>query len=290
MLDLETQTLSELIATASDDLHSFADANLIDESKLIGEVARCNETIGVRINKIKQIFIPVEDFIAVLPQDFYKVECMFGLYGQQTYGSGILDYGNQVQQTCEKPEKKDLVGWGKTDCDEGCFKYDAGKYWIERKPAFSSNLIVVNNFTPLSIINNSSIATSYSPHRGYRSNNTASINKEEGIIKTSFMTGEIFFSYLANFIDPNTGELLVPFHAKLNPYYLYSVKAKILEDIYINSEADVERKLAYVKRERNLAYTDAIDFVMSAKGKAWVKYNKEREREFYNKWFKAFHA
>jgi hypothetical protein len=293
MLNLETQTLTELIAQASDDLHVYADASLIDSAKLIGEVARCNETLGVRINKIKQVFIPVNNTLAELPRDFYKLECAFAIYSTERYGSGILDYGNQVQQTSEQPcNDKDVVGCGVIDnnctqcLDEGCMMCNEGKYWIERKPAFSSNVTVINNFVPLAVANHN-LLTSYSPIRSYRGH-ALSIDQEEGVINLPFQSGEVFFSYLANLTDPDTGELLVPFHPKLNPYYLYTVKTKILEDIFMNSEADVERKLAYAKRERNLAFTDAVDFVMSAKGKAWLKYNKERELEFYNKWFKLF--
>lgn len=296
MPNIPTQTLSQLVASASEDLHSFADANLIDEDKLIKVVARCNEVLGVRINRERQIFIPVVNGLATIPLDFYKAEALFGIHSVQRYGSGIIDYGNQVQQTNKEPcNDDDVVGWGQHTCEtncnetcyEGCLREDEGKYWIERKPSFGNQCTIINNFSPIKISNPNEFLVPYSPSMRYGTQ-TATIDMEEGVINAPFQTGEIFLCYLANFTDPNTGKLLVPFHPMLNDYYEYSIKTKILENVFMNSEADVWNKLQYAKRERNLSYADAIDFVMSAKGRQWVEWNKKREHAFYNKWFKMF--
>ncbi len=64
-------------------------------------------------------------------------------------------------------------------------------------------------------------------------------------------------------MQDDDGNLLAIDHPKLNQYYNYAVKERILENLYLNGEPDIERRLQLVQRKKQeykgeatvLAYT-----------------------------------
>ena len=47
-------TFSQLMASVESDMDSFADAGMIDRSKYIKTIRKCNSDLGIRINKEKE--------------------------------------------------------------------------------------------------------------------------------------------------------------------------------------------------------------------------------------------
>ena len=74
----------------------------------------------------------------------------------------------------------------------------------------------------------------------------------------------------------------------LNDYYEYSVKKKILEDLFLNSDADVINKLQYVELKLSESYYDAYSYIQSAKVNQWSKMRRKYEQAFYKKWYASF--
>jgi hypothetical protein len=63
---------------------------------------------------------------------------------------------------------------------------------------------------------------------------------------TTFQTGKVYLNYQGQMEDEN-GDLLVPDHDLLNEYYEYALKARILENLYMNGE-DVMQRLQLLNK------------------------------------------
>lgn len=269
MSNFRTIKFSQLLASVEDDIRRYADEGLVNPSGLIKVVRRCNEVLGLNIYNKKQCIIPVKNFKADLPLDFYKMEMVFSV-SEGEYYTGSIATGNHYE-------------WDTVQ--NACFCEGDTAVCVmpleQHQPKMK-----YKKFTPLCLSSGQDLLTEYSPNRHWQS--TYGIDLKEDLIEVPFKKGTLFISYLADLTDPDTGEVLIPFDSKINDYYEYSVKTKILEDVFINSDDDVERKLAYVKRERNLSFNDALDATMTKSFKEWSKYDQRYKKEFFNKYYRIF--
>ena len=300
----EYQKLSQVMASVRSDLQVFDDANMIDEDKCIKIIMQCNEKLGQRIYKSKSCKINVNDYRGAMPSDLWKIENIFALSTHQhsglTYaeGGGIIG-STQITYTEYVPPKilsKDVSTLTtkcatevscctETPCSTGCggtcgkitYLTQEQKQYIEYN---HTQLIPLTLST--STLNN---CVDYSPCSKYRGE--FSVNIEDGEFEFSFETGTIYLSYLGNMVDED-GEVLIPFHPMLNQYYEFALKEKILQDIYLNTQADVIQRLQYVSAEKSKHYYDAYTYANTAKAGQYDKMRKNREMEYYNKWYKAF--
>lgn len=114
------------------------------------------------------------------------------------------------------------------------------------------------------------------PRQFNGSANTGSINGR--FLEThSHNCTKVYIQYLGAMEDKN-GQLLVLDHGTINSYYSYSLKERILENIYLNGGEDVLQRLKYVQEKkefyRNAAlaianmpnYRDVINTTMVLKG------------------------
>ncbi len=82
-------------------------------------------------------------------------------------------------------------------------------------------------------------------------------------------------------LENEQGELLVLDHPLINEWYEFSIKERIVENMYINGEPDLERRLQYIQKKvaeyekeaMNIAYMP--DFQL-------VKATYARERQIQN--------
>ena len=75
------------------------------------------------------------------------------------------------------------------------------------------------------------------------------------------------------------GEIEIPFHPMLNSYYEWSVKEKLLEDMFLNSDADVQQKLAYAAQKKREAHGSAWIFANSREVGEWNKIQKKKQQQ-----------
>jgi hypothetical protein len=271
MIQFHKIKFSQLLASVKEDLHKYADEGLIDPSRLIKVVHRCNEVLGINLYDRQQCVVEVENGKAELPLDFYKMEMIFA----------VGDVGYAHTGPINPHVKKDYVVHPACMCDGGTTVC----VYPVHQPDY---VIKYTTIIPLILNGSENYLTNYSPMVNWKGGKY-SINIQEDIINVGFDTGTLFLSYRSDLIDKETGEILVPFHSRLNDYYEYSVKTKILEDLLMNSEADVQGALAYAKRERNLAYYDAVDYTLSKSYGELKLYNQKLEREFYQKNYSMFY-
>ena len=298
-------SLNQLMSSVKQDLRLFDEANLIDEDNVIKVIAECNNKLGERIYKSKEVVLTVENGYAQIPSDLHKIENIFivsecfednyyynrstGINGnnQFLYSSGeTIPYEtcDKIIPICHIIPQNDCSCKCKNinECDtcKKCMDYTVSKLVKEDIQHKFKKMI------PLSLSNNiSKLCTEYYPGNNWKS--IYSVDLEDGLFKVPFKNGQLYVSYLGN-LQNNDGEIMIPFHPLLNNYYEYAVKEKILMDIFMNSEADVEKKLQYMSLKKSGAYYDAWTFIQTGKAGQWSKMKKQREMEYFNIWYKAF--
>lgn len=70
--------------------------------------------------------------------------------------------------------------------------------------------------------------------------------------------GKIYMNY-QGLMEDKDGNLLVLDHPKINLYYEAALKTRIIENLYINGEGDMERRLQYMKGELKVAKHEAMN-------------------------------
>jgi len=82
--------------------------------------------------------------------------------------------------------------------------------------------------------------------------------------------------------------MLIPYQSILYEYYKWSTVQYILEDMILNTDADVVNVLKWAESKRVGAKIDAMNYLLSPYENQIEKIRKERHMEFYNKWYKVF--
>lgn len=276
--------LSELMSSVKSDLSLYDDAGFIDDDKIIKVIAECNEKLGQRIYKSRECKITIANYKADIPKDLYKIENILAtqILNVASFNSPIQ--ARQLEFLDSKPENTSkLITYGKMGCKTSCNDC----FWVEdrREPSKTQKLIF-ERFVPLQLSNSLyNRCTEYSPCTKY--DKEYKVDVEDNLFKFSFEKGEVYLCYLGNLISDD-GDIEIPFHPKLNPYYEYAVKEKILEDMFLNSEADVTQKLQYIAEKRRDAYAIAWDFANTREVNEWNKIQKKLQAEYYNKWYSIY--
>jgi len=80
---------------------------------------------------------------------------------------------------------------------------------------------------------------------------------KDGFLHTSIQCGKVYFNY-EGVLENEDGELLVLDHPLINEYYEWAIKERILENLYINGEPDIERRLQLVQNKLKIAKMEAM--------------------------------
>lgn len=274
-------SFKQLMYSITQDLHLFDDSALVREDNLLKVVHYCNDKLGIRLHESKQCIIPIKNGKGDLPTDFWKIEMIFATQVVNAPQTLTMIPQNVVEYTTA-PEtvKQPIVNIRKIACKDLCCNTMWAVKYQNTEPVTKIETIV-----PLSMSTNcQNHSTNYCP----RSKGQYSVDIQENIIKTSFDEGEIFLCYLGLLEDEN-GDPMIPFHPLLNDYYEYSLKERVLENIYLNSESDVLQKLQYITAKKKEAYLDAWQFSGTPEYGELERIYKQRTFDFYNKWHKMFY-
>ncbi len=104
--------------------------------------------------------------------------------------------------------------------------------------------------------------------------------------------GKVYICYEGDMID-DEGNLLVLDHPVINMYYEWALKERILDNLYLNGEPDIERRLGRVDKKLREAYIDATsiidtpdyrEVILAIEGNRqnnYTRYTKPFERLYY---------
>lgn len=114
-------------------------------------------------------------------------------------------------------------------------------------------------FSPVYMIPSRQVSAFMNPRLvGMNAPNQAMLR--DGFMQFALPCGQVYINY-QGIMEDDEGNLLVLDHPKINFFYEWAFKKTILENLYINGEPDIERRLQYVNTEYQKAKIDAITIV-----------------------------
>ena len=276
--NLKYITLSKLIASVANDLPAFDAQGFIDSSRLIKTVMLCNEKLGIRVHQIKQCFIPVANFRADLPLDFWKVAFVAGVkvesFGIKQYRdpfNNTVTLGMKAQADCEA--QLEIIQEG--SCVKKCPTKIIKRCGDE----------IINTYTSYTTLSLSKRSEMHAYTKCLnKPGGKYTIDIDEENIELPFREGELYMMYMAHMQD-ETGEPIVPFHPLITNWYEWCLKEKILQDMLFNSDGDVANKLKYASQEKAKYWLDAQNFVTEPFHKELAQMQIRKEQKFYKEYY-----
>lgn len=273
--NIEKIPLSRILASVREDLPSFDNQGFIQESRIIKKVMWCNEKLGIRLHDKKECIIPVKDYKAELPQDFWKVAFVCALSANSFGIKNLRDpFNNTVTEEMSKRAQAEQCACPVTI---GCELVYPNK--IIRR---CTNDIVqtYTHWIPLKL---SKLSDPHVHHLCFNKDGKYSIDISEEMIELPFREGEIYMMYFSNLISED-GEIQVPFHPLISEWYEWCIKEKIFQDILLDSDAGpaVVNRLKYATEQRIKSWQDAVGFVDNPYYKELKEIQRRKEVDFYN--------
>lgn len=270
----EHRPISELMAIVKQDFRKMDDEGLIDEGNLIKTIMYCNDRLGIPIREVKQVCIPVVDYIAKLPLNFEKL-----------YFAAALNATNTIIHTQKNPFDnnfdRDIIY--EAELDRGTIG-NVDSYNVIIKRLSNTTIHHSGNWITLDVGHSSQeFCHNSCPNMRRKGKYTIDIDGDK--IHTPFKSGELYLMYLGTMQDEE-GNLLFPFHPMITPYYEWMLKEKILMDAVFNSDGDYGERLKLAKSERTKAWLDAFDITTSKGYGEYVEQQKKKELGWYNQYFK----
>lgn len=286
--DIKFITFSELMSEVKQGLRQYDENNLIDEKTLIKHVVRCNDFLGERLHQSRQCRIKVKNYKAPIPTDMWKIENLYGITEgvsrESIPFSGIFGGGMVFHEESEKDkikersERIEYLGILSNDCWNPVHVSAYDTNFFERTENKKTFALVL---TPQASNKCVSYSACGSIQNGYQ------VDLQDDEFTFSFKEGEVFLSYLGDMVNEK-GELLIPASELILPFYEWTLKKEILEDLFMNSEADVQNKYMLAKQNLVEAKLLAMDYVNAFKGGQLDHLSKKRKTQFYNDWMRKF--
>jgi hypothetical protein len=274
---IEHRPIDQLIAIVKNDFTRYNNQRLIDDGRIIKTVMYCNEKLGIPIREVKQVAIPVKNYRADLPVDFDKLYYVCALRATNSGVSYTRDpFSNNFDQDIIYEANLDRASLGNVENYQVTIKREAN--------------VEVHNYgtwVKLDVSNNSFNKCHIDcPNKSRKGKYTVDIYDD--YIETPFKEGMLYLVYLGLMVD-DEGNILFPFHPMITPYYEWSIKEKILQDIMFNTDTQgVGDMLKYAQQERVKAWLEAYNFTYERDYGQFLEAQKQKELSWYNHWFRYF--
>lgn len=220
---IKYRTVDQLMNSVADDWPGFDAESLIDPSQLIRVVRKVNKQLGLRITKTKEKLIDFTNHAVKLPTDMesinFAVVCTY-------YKTSVPAIQGDITENIN------------VDCGEGC-----GDVYIGDD---GNTFVIVQKILP-SIEKIFRIEKRVNiKHSMYqvKHGEVAGVIQGDNFMRMTLRSGKLYLNY-EGVLEDEEGNLLVIDHPLINDYYEYSIKERILENMYFSGE-DTERKLAYI--------------------------------------------
>ena len=318
---LKYRTFDQLLEDVTVDLNTFALENMIEPQQLIKLAKKLNYDLGLRINQQKEIILDITHGKVKLPDDFYTFNFAYicgSRRSAQTLGYDGFAGGTNMQEvkitdgkipetyTDFPAQVPDPCNISEPTCccnDEGnigtCLVHNPQQPYGDEltKPRVfmncknetyeliqvinASESYVYDNLLPLRMKPSQNIDC-HCPNLYYNTPNEGWI--KHGFLYTTFKTGRVYLNYQGQMED-DEGILLVPDHDRINEYYEYALKSRILENLYLNGE-DVSQRMQLVEQRLREARNNALSIVNTPNfaevKQIWAANRKAMYGKYYN--------
>ena len=268
-------TLDELLASVRVELKSFYDLGLTDDSFLIKEVLRCNEKIGLVFSEMKQKILEVDEFKAELPIDFYKVYYMAAMSETNFNAKNLLNPWDNTQDQRTSYE---------ADIQSGAIGCTDSTVVIYKKVPQEQD-VTYYDWSPMSVSKyKSNLCFTNSPIRNFQGKYVVDFTDTE--ILTPFRKGEIYIMYLAAMMNEE-GQILIPFHPLLTPWYEAVLTEKIIYMGIMNSdETNLADKYKLAQQKSSETWLDAWNFTTDRTYQQIQQAQKDKETKWFNQYYR----
>lgn len=246
-------TANELLNEVRNKMKSYFETSMIDDSDMYPIIRSCLSAMGAKIYPTSSAVIPINNYKGFLPKDFHKLILALGCSNET-----IVSTPNTNPQIYDKIITKEqaLELTPSEVCLDSCGDY----YQVVQK--FEAFEVIFNDVYPLSINSTSDYACSKDCwNKTVRG--VDEIDIKNGCIYTQFSSGSIYIEYMQNLETQDTDgiDLLIPDYSPIREWIKAACIKEGLEMLYLNGEADVERRLGYAKNELTVKETNAKSFI-----------------------------
>lgn len=273
--ELQYRKFDDLLNEVYIDLPSLTREGMVEPAQLIKIAQTCNYEMGLKIYKTKETLLVVEHGRTKLPSDFhmlnYAVLCSHyricepgtfsGLHTEDVYTpisqSDVYHHSIERSDVCEN----NLLPSDPWHQDK-CFVTCNGKMEVNVIEYHSNEIREYSSFEQIRMVP-SKEASSFCVNTSFRNApHTGSI--KDGFLWVPTMRerggnghGRMYICYLGAMEDED-GNLLVLDHPKINEYYEWALKERILQNLYLNGETDLLQRWQMAKKERDSARIQAL--------------------------------
>lgn len=308
---LKYRTFDTLLADAQSDLQKLYQENYIEPHQLIKVAMRVNYDLGLRIYQTKEELLEVENGRVRLPNDFFTLNYAFvcdeytvkqavpqGTHVEERPLSDVVPtyqwIPNQIDTCSNPPEPTPCNTCAPNPC--GCATADScsptprvclnckGEAW-ELVQLIKYETRVYKSFFPLEISSTERSIECGCPNLYMESKNKARI--KDGWLYTNFTSGKVYINYQGS-LEDNDGNILVPDHPRLNEYYEYALKERIIENMIMNDAPVSQLKLQLVTTKLREARNNARSLVSMPNFEELKKVWEVNRKAQYNRFYQMF--
>jgi len=282
--ELKYKTFDELLNEVGTDFVMYNNEGLIEPAQLIKVAQKVNYDLGLRIHSTKEKILDVEHCKVKLPDDFYVLNYA---YLTATYKVNYRTYAGR------ETENK-IIGWSNNEACPRCYKPEVDccceatysqecqngeKIFVQVVEKRKTETRIYETFDRVRIATdtgrNDALNNTHGGSTGYIKN---------GYIYTNIDNGSLYISYQGA-LEDDEGNLLVLDHPMINDYYEYAIKARLLENLFINGE-DVAQKIQLIEPKLRIARNNALSIVntpdFAEMRKLWELNRKAMYHKYYN--------
>lgn len=284
--ELKYRTFNELLGEISTDFAIYNNEGLIEPAQLIKVAQKVNYDLGLRIHGTKEKMLEVEHRKVRLPDDFYVLNYAYLAHSHTvTYRANSGRHTENVitgytgDGNCPKCYKPEIDCCCQATYVQEC--QNGEKIFVQVVEKRKMETRTYESFDRIRISTDSGRADSLNNEPAQ---NTAYI--KNGFLYTNIEHGNVFISYQGA-LEDEEGNLLVLDHPMINEYYEYAMKARLLENLYINGE-DVAQKLQLIEQRLRPARNNALTIVNTPDFAEMYNVWKMNRRAMYARYYDMF--
>ena len=247
-------TSEELFNNIKEDFYSYDNANLIDEGKFYKYVTYIIGLLGIAWYKPEDEMLDIVRYSSKLPNDFYLLDAAYAC---------DLERENNIQPKGVLLTQRNFNHYSDECNTEPCADCHVPTKCVfnEYEQILVQRNNIVNTYSKprlLRIGNSKTRSMCQSDCFNLGSNSSDTITIQNGKLFTNFETGSVYITYSAFPLDESTGLPLVPNNERVIKCIEYYIKSKLLENMWVNGDADVAQKIQYFDAKYKEALGDAM--------------------------------
>ena len=270
-------TYSQLMNSVEQDLEKYLNENLIDRQRYIKTVRRVNADLGLKVNIEKEVIIPIKNNRGVLPNNFLYAQLI--MVCSKTKLVNLIDSAENLKTMLEI-DPIDVIDC-KMVCPPGSLATASGCYYVAT--TVKNNTKVEYKLDKSIRLTERSLNFCTNECNTHPNGAEYELDLTDGEVIVNFAEGEIYLNYLSDMTDENNNILIVD-HPLLTDYYEYSVKKKIFEDIFMNSDdPSVKEKIQLTAQLLSKARKESISFVNTVEYGEIIELYAVNRKKFYQR-------